>query len=229
MTAPGGSAAKVEESRVGETDPDPAGEPESPGWSADGPGSPGWGDRSAGPSDSVRQEAERLVATALGAIRLAVTAAGSPTGGAGHVTGAAECAFCPICRTIAALREPDPDFAERLATAAGDLAIGVTGLLRAFSTVAGARAPDGTAVAEPDADRDTADGVWREATRTRHDSGPAPARAPQPSAPPGPAGTTAEGTPEVAHRRVPTSRGERVSAPRGERVPGADDGPARRD
>jgi hypothetical protein len=36
---------------------------------------------------------------------------------------------------IAALRDPSPEFAERVASAAGDLAVGVTGLLRALSGV----------------------------------------------------------------------------------------------
>ncbi len=37
---------------------------------------------------------------------------------------------CPVCRAIVALRDPDPEVAERLATGAGELAAGVAGLLR---------------------------------------------------------------------------------------------------
>lgn len=47
-------------------------------------------------------------------------------------TGSADCCICPVCRVIAALRDPSPELAERLATAAGDLAVGVAGVLRAF-------------------------------------------------------------------------------------------------
>jgi hypothetical protein len=105
-------------------------------------------------------------------------------------TGSPECCVCPICRTIAALREPDPAFAERLATGAGDLAAGVASLMRAFSS--GAAAPEPPPVARhapaghvgpsvdagpaagagPSADTDAeapagdADDVWRSATRT---------------------------------------------------------------
>ncbi|MEH1011599.1 hypothetical protein V6U90_00495 [Micromonospora sp. CPCC 206060] len=171
---------------------------------------------------SAREEAERLVATVLGAARLAAAASGPggwgplgemvsgvlshtdrPAGATegGFATGSPECCVCPVCRGIAALRDPSPEFAERLATGAGDLAAGVASLLRAFAS-AGTGAGDpgtpsnGTATeAGPDAtghgptastgpDAGTparpapagadADKVWREATRTRHDSQPAP-------------------------------------------------------
>jgi hypothetical protein len=148
---------------------------------------------------SAREEAERLVATVLATARLA--AAGAPAGswgslggmlagvlghsappgagrtpggatgtGTGHgfATGAAECEVCPVCRAMRALRDPSPEFAERLATGAGDLAAGIASLLRAF-------APEpGTTTTVPDPADD--DQVWREATRTGHDSEPAPAR-----------------------------------------------------
>ncbi|GLY20679.1 hypothetical protein [Micromonospora sp. NBRC 101691] len=149
---------------------------------------------------SAREEAERLVATVLATARLA--AAGTPTGswgplggmlagvlghngpfGAGGVpggstgtgaphgfaTGAVECDVCPICRAMRALRDPSPEFAERLATGAGDLAAGVASLLRAF-------APEPTATTAPGPAPANDDQVWREATRTGHDSQPAPAR-----------------------------------------------------
>jgi hypothetical protein len=38
---------------------------------------------------------------------------------------------------IAALRDPSPEFAERLAASAGDLAVGLAGVLRAFGNAAG--------------------------------------------------------------------------------------------
>ncbi|MFI7215015.1 hypothetical protein ACIBP4_25695 [Micromonospora maritima] len=149
---------------------------------------------------SAREEAERLVATLLATARLAAAAPGSgpwgplggilsgvlghtpggagaghgspyasasPAGGAGFATGSPECCVCPVCRGIAALRDPSPEFAERLATGAGDLAAGVASLLRAFAPAEPAD-PGGAA---PDA---SGDHVWREATRTGHDSQPAP-------------------------------------------------------
>ncbi|MCX4470941.1 hypothetical protein C5N14_16130 [Micromonospora sp. MW-13] len=158
---------------------------------------------------SAREEAERLVATVLAAARLAGAGSGSgagpwgPVGGilssvlghsgggraaggpagagrGGFATGAAECCICPVCRGIAALRDPSPEFAERLATGAGDLAAGVASLLRAFAS-AGDPAhrppePEESSPAPPrtGADQGSGDHVWREATRTGHDSQPAP-------------------------------------------------------
>ncbi len=128
-------------------------------------------------------------------------AAGATTATPGFATGTAECCICPICRTIATLRDPSPEFAERIATGAGDLAAGVASLLRAFSSgPSGPFSPDpsgpaGTGPSGPRSESDTSgppgpgarsaqpsgwtdsdDEVWREATRTRHDSGPAPER-----------------------------------------------------
>jgi hypothetical protein len=78
-----------------------------------------------------REEAERLVATALAALSVAAN------GTAGFATGSAECCVCPVCKAIAAARDPDPEFAERLATGVGDLAVGLAGVLRAFGNQAG--------------------------------------------------------------------------------------------
>ena len=96
-----------------------------------------------------REEAERLVATALAALQVA---AGST---AGFATGSAECCVCPVCKAIAAARDPDPDFAERLAGGVGDLAVGLAGVLRAFGTPKTAEEPQ--AAAEDD-------DIWRSAT-----------------------------------------------------------------
>jgi hypothetical protein len=65
--------------------------------------------------------------------------AGANSDAAGHgstafSTGSADCCVCPICRVIAALRDPSPEFAEQMASAVGDLAVGLTGLLRAFGS-----------------------------------------------------------------------------------------------
>ncbi|RIV38441.1 hypothetical protein [Micromonospora radicis] len=196
---------------------------------------------------SAREEAERLVATLLATARMAGTgpagetwgplggivtsvlghsgAPGQPAGppAAGLATGTAECCVCPVCRGIAALRDPSPEFAERLATGAGDLAAGLASFLRAF-------APADTA-AEPTAGRPADDHVWREATRTGHDSQPAPERdvwsaatraedAAVPAAAPvdaaGPATPAGHRTPDD-RRVVPASR-----LPDGEPAPGGE-------
>ncbi|MGC1210677.1 MAG: hypothetical protein WA890_05305 [Micromonospora sp.] len=99
------------------------------------------------------------------------------SGGGGFATGSAECCVCPICRGIAALRDPSPEFAERLATGAGDLAAGVASLLRAFASAEPTAPASPGAAGGTDAAADggpTGDHVWREATRTGHDSQPAP-------------------------------------------------------
>jgi hypothetical protein len=90
---------------------------------------------------SAREEAERLVAAALAMAGRFATNTDPRSGhdGPKMATGSAECCVCPICRTIAAMRDPDPDFTERLATGAGDLAAGVASLLRSFGAPAGRR------------------------------------------------------------------------------------------
>ncbi|MCG5461208.1 hypothetical protein MED01_005376 [Micromonospora sp. MED01] len=171
---------------------------------------------------SAREEAERLVATLLAGARLASAgsaggALGSlggmlsgvlghsagtdarPGAGGAFATGSAECCVCPVCRGIAALRDPSPEFAERLATGAGDLAAGVASLLRAFSPTEPAAPSPAEPAAEPTSPPSPApaastddvlpepppsapptatvdDHVWRDATRTGHDSQPAPER-----------------------------------------------------
>ncbi|MET8084456.1 hypothetical protein [Micromonospora sp. NPDC005197] len=167
---------------------------------------------------SAREEAERLVATLLAGARLAsggsvggafgplggmlagvlghsAAAGGGAHGGGGFATGSAECCVCPVCRGIAALRDPSPEFAERLATGAGDLAAGVASLLRAFAPPEPppATAPQPSAPAQPTSAASSDDEaapfapaersaetddehVWRDATRTGHDSQPAPER-----------------------------------------------------
>jgi hypothetical protein len=105
------------------------------------------------------------------------TSAGPAGGGAGFATGTPECCVCPVCRGIAALRDPSPEFAERLATGAGDLAAGVASLLRAFAPTEPAGPPPPADAGEPSgpaAGAAAGDHVWREATRTGHDSQPAP-------------------------------------------------------
>ena len=73
---------------------------------------------------TARQEAERLVAAVLAAATLAANA--NPQ----FSTGSAECCVCPLCKVIAAVRDPDPEMVERLATGAGDLAAGMASFMR---------------------------------------------------------------------------------------------------
>lgn len=103
--------------------------------------------------DRVRDEAERLVAAALAALSTSLRAgngasgvrdgesAGSTEapgpGERGFATGSAECCVCPVCRTIAAMRDPNSDLADRLAAGVGDLVSGVTAILRTLSARGG--------------------------------------------------------------------------------------------
>ncbi|GAB3861746.1 hypothetical protein GCM10029963_66820 [Micromonospora andamanensis] len=231
---------------------DPAAAVEEPSMGATDPG-------------TAREEAERLVATLLATVRLAaanpaavplgplggiVTGVlghnGAPAGtaaatGGGFATGAAECCVCPVCRGIAALRDPSPEFAERLATGAGDLAAGLASFLRAFTPTEPGPGPaaepatgyaadaSGTASADPYGDH-----VWREATRTGHDSQPAPERdvwsaatRAEDVAVPAAAPVDAAGPVASAERRTSTERrvvpASRV--PDGEPVPGDEPAP----
>ncbi len=117
---------------------------------------------------SARDEAERLVATVLamagssGArdqvggglsalaetltravdrIASAGTGGHEPAAGArgGWATGSAECCVCPVCKAIAAARDPSPATVVRLASGAGDIATGVASLMRSLSSMAGQR------------------------------------------------------------------------------------------
>ena|ERR1044071_4242489 len=97
-----------------------------------------------------KEEAERLVATALAAVSMAAQNA------TGFATGSAECCVCPVCKAIAMARDPDPQFAERLSSGVGDLATGLAGVLRAFSS--------GTAKARSTPDTAEGDDVWGSAT-----------------------------------------------------------------
>ncbi len=105
---------------------------------------------------SAREEAERLVASVLAR---AVT---GQAFGRQWATGEPECCVCPVCRAIAAMRDPKPETAAKLAGGAGDLAGSVAGLLRSVSAIVGESprpAPVKTAPA-PHADQ-----AWSTATR----------------------------------------------------------------
>jgi hypothetical protein len=73
---------------------------------------------------SARQEAEKLVAALLAAAAVAANAHPHWS------TGSSECCVCPLCKVIAAVRDPDPEMVERVASGAGDLAAGVASFLR---------------------------------------------------------------------------------------------------
>lgn len=77
-----------------------------------------------GEPGSARQEAERLVAAVLATATMAANATPNLS------TGSAECCVCPLCKVIAAIRDPDPEMVERVAAGAGDLAVGVASFLR---------------------------------------------------------------------------------------------------
>lgn len=162
-----------------------------------------------------REEAERLVASVLAAATFAARGFGGASGarafggapaaaaaramgvppelagvvgrlfGPTMATGSPECCACPICRTIAALRDPDPDVAERLATGAGDIAAGVANLLRAFSAGRESTSPhqaDHAPGAEPGDAADAGGSAPREAADTA-DSAPGDAADTAPGAP----------------------------------------------
>jgi hypothetical protein len=138
-------------------------------------------------ADRVRDEAERLVAAAVAALSSATRGLGN---GSGFATGSAECCVCPVCRAIAAVRDPNSDLADRLASGVGDLATGVAAILRTLTSRGGRTgAPEEPATAEgdefwedlrrkaataakaygrpstPDANRSSMDDPWRAATR----------------------------------------------------------------
>jgi hypothetical protein len=154
---------------------------------------------------SVRDEAERLVAAAIAAasgaargfVRSANPLAGVADaaerlitgGGTGHVaTGSPECCVCPVCKAIAALRDPDPRLAIKLAQGGADLATSLTDVLRTVGGIVSRppspRTRDGGTTADQPRTAPDPDVTWRIATAadgrredarrsdTRHDEGP---------------------------------------------------------
>src|SRR5439155_7126350 len=57
-------------------------------------------------------------------------------GGRRIATGTPECCVCPVCRGIAAVRDPGPEFAFRVASGANDIASGIASILPAFQGAA---------------------------------------------------------------------------------------------
>jgi hypothetical protein len=159
--------------------------------------------------DDVREEAERLVAAALAAASFALRSAGRGASlagmaqrflGAEHIaTGTPECCVCPVCRTIAAVRDPSPDFAARMASGASDLAAGLTTMLRAVNSATARPRPHREPPPPGPAD---AGPTWRAATRVEEDW-PAPEPEPAEGDDPWHAATTAPPPPrKVAKKAV---------------------------
>jgi hypothetical protein len=96
-------------------------------------------------------EAARLVEAGLEWAQRLVAAV--DPGGEHVATGAPECAGCPLCRALSALRDPNPETAERLTGMVTDLAtLVVTGLRAADAHVGAARGAPGpgpTAYGDP--------------------------------------------------------------------------------
>jgi hypothetical protein len=118
--------------------------------------------------DRVRDEAERLVAAALAAVSSATRGLGPD--GAGLATGSAECCVCPVCRAIAAMRDPSSDLSDRLAAGVGDLATGVAAILRTLS------ARSGRAESPPRPETSDGDEFWEGLRRKAADAARAYAR-----------------------------------------------------
>ncbi|MFC3988682.1 hypothetical protein [Actinoplanes siamensis] len=104
-------------------------------------------------------------------------APGPAHAGGAWATGSAECCVCPVCRAIAAVRDPSPETVFKAATGAGDIATGAAGMLRGFSSLAGSvlgerprRRPSGAGAARhapsPEARHaPSPDQAWAAATR----------------------------------------------------------------
>mgnify|MGYP006976752872 CR=1 FL=1 len=90
-------------------------------------------------ADRLREEAEKLVAVAMTVLSSATRNLGGS--GSAFATGSAECCVCPVCRVIAAMREPNSDLTERLAGSVGDLVTGATAVMRLLSGWSG-RSPE---------------------------------------------------------------------------------------
>jgi hypothetical protein len=86
-------------------------------------------------------------------------------------TGAAECQYCPICRTVHVLREASPEVRTQLVTAAASFLQAAAGVMATLGpTATGAERPgnvqhidlDADADGDADGDGGGADGSWPE-------------------------------------------------------------------
>jgi hypothetical protein len=123
----------------------------------------------------IRDEAERLVSAILAAASFALRgagrhlstydSAGSRAAGGEPAPSTAECCVCPVCRGIAAVRNPSPQMVFTVAKGATNVASGIASALRAFSA---AVPPPAKTPRDPGA-------TWRSATRTAEPPPPPPA------------------------------------------------------
>ncbi|GAA3340305.1 hypothetical protein GCM10020358_27400 [Amorphoplanes nipponensis] len=154
------------------------------------PAEPGAGSRGDGPDGGARPGGDQLgfdwhtayerlrdASVGLGGARAGGGQPGRDVNGGpgGWSTGSAECCVCPVCRAIAAVRNPTPQQAARLATGAGDFASGVASLLRAFAAVSGTTGTPNRPK-PPARPTTTPDQAWSAATRTTR---PAESAAPE--------------------------------------------------
>jgi hypothetical protein len=109
----------------------------------------------------IRDEAERLVSATLAAASFALR------GTRAFSTGTDECCVCPVCRGIAAVRNPSPRMMFTVAKGATNVASGIASALRAFSAAVPPPPPAPTP-RDPGA-------TWRSATRTEEPPPPPPA------------------------------------------------------
>ena|SRR5947207_15834630 len=98
----------------------------------------------------IRDEAERLVSATLAAASFALR------GTRAFSTGTDECCVCPVCRGIAAVRNPSPRLVFTVAKGATNVASGIASALRAF----------GAAMPQPAPTPRDPGATWRSATRT---------------------------------------------------------------
>jgi hypothetical protein len=126
-------------------------------------------------ADPLRAEAERLVNAALAAVAAAARSGST----SGFATGGPECCVCPVCRAIAAMRDPDPDVGDRLSAGVGDLAAGVAALLRSLSRPGQSRpgwfsGPGSPAGSTVPGESTVDDNAWRAATSPSSPAGSSP-------------------------------------------------------
>lgn len=98
-----------------------------------------------GSTGTLEDEAAKLVEAGLAWAQRAASVAD------GHIAdGSASCQVCPLCRVIAAVREPSPELTEKLTDAASGVAGLVATLLRASHSGSGHSGSGGD---DPESDR----------------------------------------------------------------------------
>lgn len=114
---------------------------------------------------TLAEEAAKLLGALSG---WAKDAAGEIAGEEHLATGAPECTYCPVCRTVHAVRELSPEVKAQLATAATSALQALAGLVSAVT--ADARPSQGGGVEHIDLDADDAgDTEWPDEADERAD------------------------------------------------------------